>query len=243
VVERMITIAQEISRQLIPGECIAKLLDGPGGRGMFRDRHMHHAPAIMGEEHQDEEQSTSHRRDDEEISRDQLLPVIGQERAPCLRWRWLRVGHVLCDSRLGNGEAQLQQLTVNSRCTPERVRNWHRPNQRADLSSDGRTPQPVAALPRPKEAESVPMPGDDGFGLHDNERRPPLAPDSGKPDPEQPVDARQPQPTRMRSVKHAELVPVCEDFELQGRGRAQSRSVITREIKTAIAQKATHRRP
>jgi hypothetical protein len=55
VIERMITIADEISRHLVPGERVAKLLHGPGSRRMLRDGDMHDAPAIMSEKDQDEQ--------------------------------------------------------------------------------------------------------------------------------------------------------------------------------------------
>jgi hypothetical protein len=55
VIERMIAIAEEISRHLVPGERVAKLLHGPGGRWMLRDGDMNDAPAIMSEKHQDEQ--------------------------------------------------------------------------------------------------------------------------------------------------------------------------------------------
>lgn len=34
-----------------PGEGVAKLLYGPGGRGLLRDSDTHDAPAIMREQH------------------------------------------------------------------------------------------------------------------------------------------------------------------------------------------------
>jgi len=43
------------------------------------------ASPIMGEEHQDEREAVGHRRDDEEIGRDDLADVIPQECAPVLR--------------------------------------------------------------------------------------------------------------------------------------------------------------
>ena len=49
VIECMITIAEEIARHLVPGEGVAKLLRGPGGRGMLRDGNTNDAPAIMRE--------------------------------------------------------------------------------------------------------------------------------------------------------------------------------------------------
>ena len=72
----MIAIAEQIARQFIPGERVAKLLHGPRGRGMLRDGDMHHAPAIMGEEHEDEQQPARRRRHDEEVGRDELVCVV-----------------------------------------------------------------------------------------------------------------------------------------------------------------------
>ena len=132
---------------------------------------------------------------------------------------------------------------MNPRRAPEGIRGRHRANQGAELLRDGRPTDFMAALPCPEEAESAPMPRDDRFRFDDHERRPPLVPGLRQPDPEQPVEARQPQPTRMRSFEHTELVPECEDFELQGRARASAISKRHQEgIKTAIAQKATRRR-
>jgi hypothetical protein len=113
VIERMIAIAEQIARRFIPGERIAKLLHGPRGSGMLRDVDMHNAPAIMGEEHQDEQQPARRRRDDEEVGRDRLVCVIGQKRPPGLRGEWPSADQVLGDSRLRDAESQFQQLTVN----------------------------------------------------------------------------------------------------------------------------------
>ncbi len=178
VIERMITIAEEIARHLVPGERVAKLLHGPGGRGMLRDGDMNDAPAIMSEEHQDEQEPARRRRHDEEVGRDQLLRMVGQERTPGLRGPWPAADHVCGDGRLRDGEPQFQELTVNPRRTPERIRGRHRANQGADLVRDGRPTRPMAALPRPEETEPAPMPGDDGVGFDDDERRPPVTPDS-----------------------------------------------------------------
>ena len=83
--ERMIAIAEEVSRHLVPGECVAKLLHGPSGGGMLRDGDMNDAPAIMSEKHQDKQQPARHRRHHEEVGGDQLLRLVGQERTPRLR--------------------------------------------------------------------------------------------------------------------------------------------------------------
>lgn len=178
VIERMITIAEEISRHLIPGEGVATLLQGPGGPGMLRDGAMNDSPAIMREKHQDEQEPARRRRHDEEVGRDQLVRMVDQKRTPGLRGPWAAADHVCGDGRLRHGEPQFQELTVNPRRTPQGIRGRHRANQGAYLVRDGRPTRPMAALPRPKETEPAPMPGDDGFGFDDDEHRSPVTPDS-----------------------------------------------------------------
>jgi hypothetical protein len=84
---------------------------------MFRDGHTHDPPAIMCEEHQDEEESARGRRDHEEVGRNQLLRMVRQERTPRLRGPWPTANHVGGDGCLRNGVSQFQELTVNPRRT------------------------------------------------------------------------------------------------------------------------------
>jgi hypothetical protein len=100
MIERIIAIAEEIARQLVPRKGVSKLLNGPRGRRMLRDRDMHHAPAIMGKEYQDKQQPARRGRHDEEVSRNQLLGMVGQERSPGLRGEWSAANHVFGDGSL-----------------------------------------------------------------------------------------------------------------------------------------------
>ena len=96
---------------------------------------------------------------------------------------------------------------MNSRRGPQGICGRHRANQGAQLLRDGRPTGFTAAFPSPEQAEPASMPRDDRFRFDDHEHRSPLVPGPRKPYPEQSVDARQPQPTWMRSFKHTELVP------------------------------------
>ena len=51
---------------------------------MVGDGHMHDASALMGEDHQDEQQATGRCRHDEEVRGGDLVEVIRQEGAPRL---------------------------------------------------------------------------------------------------------------------------------------------------------------
>src|SRR6202166_862661 len=59
------------------------------------------------------------RRQDKEVDRRDAVDVIAEKRPPALR-RWPRVAaHVPSDRRLGDLEAELEQLTMNTRCAPK----------------------------------------------------------------------------------------------------------------------------
>jgi hypothetical protein len=94
---------------------------------------VHDASAIMGQHHKDEQEAARHGRDDEEVERCELCPVILQEGAPGLR-RWLApADYVLRDRGLTDIDPEFQQLAVDSRRAPQGVRVRHRENQCADI--------------------------------------------------------------------------------------------------------------
>jgi hypothetical protein len=89
---------------------------------------VHNASTLMDEDEEHEQESTRCRRDDEEIGCRDLLGMICQERPPRLGRRSGAPAHVLRDGRLRDVEAQFQQLAVNPRRAPERIRLRHGPN-------------------------------------------------------------------------------------------------------------------
>jgi hypothetical protein len=75
------------------------------------------------------------RRQDKEVDRRDGVGVIAEKRPPALR-RWPGVAaHVPSDRRLGDLEAELEQLTMNTRRAPECVRTAHLANERAQKPS------------------------------------------------------------------------------------------------------------
>jgi len=82
--ERVITIANEIPRDLVPRKRLAKLLGGPRRRGMGGDRQVHDAATLMRQNDQHEEESTGGGRHDEEIGGGDLADMIREKRAPRL---------------------------------------------------------------------------------------------------------------------------------------------------------------
>jgi hypothetical protein len=100
--------------------------------------------------------------------------------------------HVFGDGSLSNGDAELEQLTVNPGCAPQRIRLVHLPDQGDDLWGNGfAAGWARAASPSPEEAETCPVPLDDSVRLEDPKRRFPSFPAVGEPDPKRPVQWRQ----------------------------------------------------
>src|SRR5882672_909571 len=107
------------------------------------------------------------RRQDKEVDRRDAVDVIAEKRPPALR-RWPRVAaHVPRDSRLGDLEAELEQLTMNTRRAPKCVRTAHLGNERAQLSRDLRSANTVAGSPAPIRPKPSTVPANDGLRPHD----------------------------------------------------------------------------
>ena len=82
--ERGVTIADEIAWRVVPRERLAELLRGPRRGRMVGDAYVNDAPALMRQNHQDEQQATRCSRHDEEVRRHDLADVIPEECPPRL---------------------------------------------------------------------------------------------------------------------------------------------------------------
>jgi hypothetical protein len=154
---------------------------------MVRDSDMHDASAFVGQDHQHEQQAIRGGWHYDEVGGHDLADVVRQKRPPCLRRRPSAMDHVLRDGGLRHCDPDLPQLTMEARRTPEGIRVRHLADQLADVGRYRRPAGAVTALPGPEQAKPTPVPGDDRGWLHQDERRPPLAPDPREPHPEQPV--------------------------------------------------------
>jgi hypothetical protein len=82
--EGVITIANEIARDLVPRKRLGELLGGPRRRGMGGNGHVHDATTLMRQDDHHKEESTRGGGDDEEIGGRDLADMIGKKRAPRL---------------------------------------------------------------------------------------------------------------------------------------------------------------
>src|SRR5215813_2715761 len=142
----------------------------------------------------------------EEVHRSHLRHVIREERSPRLRGWFARSPQILTDSRWRHFDSQLEELAMDSRCSPQPIGSTHPSNQVANRDSHRRSPWPSARLPPPIASERAPMPADDRVGLQDTEPAPPLRPYPRPENPEEPVRLLEAQTPRRAELKHGDLV-------------------------------------
>jgi len=133
--------------------------------------------------------------------------VVTQEGVPSLGRRPTSPDHVLRDARLSDLEAELEQLAVDARRTPQRIFPAHLAYQRAQLWGDFRAAAERAGFPTPVAAEAGPMPTHEGLGTGDRDGledrwKPPIQLDQ-----EKAICARQLDATSRPPLQHDQLMP------------------------------------
>ena len=112
---------------------------------MFSDVEMHDAAALVSQHDEHEEHPAGDGWDGEEITGNQVLDMVVQERFPRWRGRLTDLWPILLHRRFGDIDAKLPQLPDNARRAPRRIRLPHILDQLADLFHDGRSSR-LAAL-------------------------------------------------------------------------------------------------
>jgi hypothetical protein len=92
---------------------------------MLGDVEVKDPPAVMGEHDEDEQDAQAHGGTVKKSRETQIRDVIGKEHAPGLRGRCAALRDEPGDGALGQVEAELQQLTMDSRSAPERIGRGH----------------------------------------------------------------------------------------------------------------------
>ena len=82
-----VAIAEEIGGSRVVGERLHELLGGPRGGGMLGDVEVQDTAAVVGEHDEDEEDAEPSGGHGEEVERDQVSDMIGEERSPRLGGR------------------------------------------------------------------------------------------------------------------------------------------------------------
>ena len=137
---------------------------------MVRIKVGRHAKPVVGEDHEHEQDSEADRRHNEEVYRDEVADVVGEEGPPGRRCRLAWSHHVLFDGRLRYVDPELVQLAHDAGRAPSRARRRHRPNEIPHLLRHRRSATSSgAAQRRPMVPETTPLPPDDRARLDDDE--------------------------------------------------------------------------
>jgi len=102
---------------------------------------------------------------------------------------------------------------VNPRCAPQRVHRGHLSNQGADIGWHARPPCAMSALPCPEQAKAALCQASTVAGrtTWSAARQPCQRCDSQA----HPINWRESEPWTARTIHHGELVPECNDLQVQ----------------------------
>ena len=174
-----------------------------------------HTAAVVLEDDEDVQDLEADCGDGEEVDRDEVLGVIGEEGPPGRGW-WLGSANaVFLHGRLLNVDAELAKFTCDARRTPRGARARHLTDQVLDLLRNGRpTNLSRAAQPRPMVSETSALPGDHCPWLHEDESLSPTRPRSGEPGPKEAIRRAKLRPVPSPFV-NCELVAQSEHFDVR----------------------------
>src|SRR5260370_26104802 len=128
-----VAVPKQVTRDLLKGKGLPKLLRGPLGRRMGGDVEMDDPSSIVSQNQEHVQDLKPDRRHREEVDRHHCLDVILQEGPPRLRRRLPTAYDVLADAGLADIDAEFEQFSVDAGRAPERILAAHLSNQLADF--------------------------------------------------------------------------------------------------------------
>ena len=187
--ELRIAIEDEVLRCFVVGKRFTHLLRDPEPGGERGDSDMENRSAGVV----DHEEDVEHLKRDcghcEEIRGRKDFSVVAEERRPSLSAVWWRgsFAKIPTDGPLAYIEPEHLQFAVNPGSTPGRILRREKANKTANLEIDPGSARTERTLAAPVPSETVPMPSDDGLGLHDDQSVSPSRPHSPKEYPEESI--------------------------------------------------------
>jgi hypothetical protein len=133
--------------------------------------------------------------------------MVAQEDDPPPRGRPTSLDHVLRNARLSDLEAELEQLAMDARRTPQRIFRAHPPDQRAQIRGDLRPSSKRAGFPTPVPAEAAAVPAHEGLGPDDRDSLEDRWKPSIQLDQEQAIAVRELDATSHLAPQHGQPVP------------------------------------
>ena len=162
-----IVIPDEMAWHLIPGERLGELACNPICCRIWRHVNPDQLSTAQPDDDEGIEQPEPDGRDYEQIHGCDIRGMVPQEGAPSLTRRFPSLDHVFGYRQLCDLKAELEQFTMDARCTPNRVLDAHSPDQSAQLRPDLRPPSSRTRFPTPVGSKAGTMPTNDRLRLND----------------------------------------------------------------------------
>src|SRR6266404_2755511 len=141
--------------------------------------------------------------------------MIAKESLPTLRRRFSPLDHILGHTRLPDFDAELEQLSMDPRCAPQRISDAHPADKLAYLRRYSWSATTTSRLPAPIRSETRAMPTDDCIRLDDRQRITSLGKQSIKTNEYQPIKNTKGLPSRRGSPQNVDLLPKHPDLSFQ----------------------------
>src|SRR6476661_3844454 len=164
-------------------------------------------PPAMPHDQQAIEQPERDCRHDEQIHRGDAIGVIVEECLPSLGRPAWSSGHILGHTRLPDFDAELEQLSMDPRRSPQRISNAHLVDKLAYVRGYGWSATTTSRLPAPIRSETRAMPTDDRIRLDDRQRIASLGKQSIEANKYQPIKNTKGLPSRRGSPQNVDLLP------------------------------------
>src|SRR6476620_1718395 len=149
---------------LSPRECLCDLTCDPFRGRMWCDVDPDKVSALQSNDHEDIEQVEANGRGNEQVHGGDVRRMVTQEGAPSRGRRSASLDHILRDAGLRDIKAELKQLAMDARRSPQRIVDAHPPDQRAQVRCDMRPASKGAGFPTPVPAEAGSVPSQEGRG-------------------------------------------------------------------------------
>ena len=113
-----VAIAEQKRRRGVIGKGVHELLGGPVRCGMLGDVEVNDTSSMVSEHDEDEKDTEAHRRHGEEVERNDVADMVGEERPPCLRRAGAPPRHEPRDGAFRDLDPELEKFAVDSRSAP-----------------------------------------------------------------------------------------------------------------------------
>jgi hypothetical protein len=133
-----VAVEKQESVRLSVSPCFSQLLHNPESMGISRHIEMQDLTPVVADNEKAVQNTERERWDGEEVQRRNCLAMVSEERQPSLHGIWTYRGSPdpSRDTPFRDIETQLEQLTVNARCSPGRILGDHTEDQGANLFAD-----------------------------------------------------------------------------------------------------------